>query len=120
MPVITQISYSKLLPTGVYSNERIGLDATVGENENVTEAMTTLRDMVEQLHKQFNPQYYQDNGHEQPKEGKPSHEEKTIEQMIEDMRGCSTVDELKSYRFLPSQNPKFKEAYDEMYKKLSA
>ena len=133
--IIKSVSYKRVFPIGSFQTEAIGFEAEITEHlgsgsdggtvrhaviETPQFVIEKLRQLAEDCHKEKYPHYYQDNGHAQPKVNQPSQEEKTIEQMIEDMKGCRTVDELKSYRFLPAQNPKFKEAYDEMYKKLSA
>lgn len=48
-----------------------------------------------------------------------STKDKSVDDMIKDMESCTSIDKLKEYRFLPAQNERFKEAYEEMYKKLS-
>lgn len=58
---LDRISYSKLLPTGVYANERIGLEAELNSGDDAEISMDILRNMVAQLHKKYNPQYYQPN-----------------------------------------------------------
>ena len=60
---VDRISYSKLLPTGVYANERIGLEAELNSGDDAEISMDILRNMVEQFHKKYNPQYYQPNTH---------------------------------------------------------
>lgn len=53
---VKNVSYSKVFPLGGYSNEKIGVEIEVGENENPVEALFEAKKYVERSHL-FNKQY---------------------------------------------------------------
>lgn len=56
---IKSISYSKTIPTGPYMNEKIGIEADLGENESPEEALTKASMLIDKWHRESNPQLYQ-------------------------------------------------------------
>ena len=57
---ITSVSYNKTYPTGAYANEKIGMEATLDEDETVTGVLHVLKKMCDAEHKANNPHLYQE------------------------------------------------------------
>ena len=57
---ITKVSYGKTYPLGNYSSERIDLEATLHEGEEIKMAVEALKIMCDVMHKENNPHLYQE------------------------------------------------------------
>ena len=49
---IDRIQYQKVFPISTYCTERIGLEASLDDNENPEEALSKLKIMVDTLHQE--------------------------------------------------------------------
>lgn len=116
---VDRINYSKLLPTGVYSNERIGLDAELEPGDDAEVCLNKLRDCVEKLHKANNPQYYQDTNPIEVATTKDSKESAT-ERIIAAINSCTEPKVLETFRLLVKSNPIFQEFYNKKENELAS
>lgn len=55
---ITTVTYSRTYPTGLYANEKIGVEATIDETDNVDQVFDMLKGICDGQHKSNNPQLY--------------------------------------------------------------
>ena len=58
MPKITTVSYSKLYPLAVFSNERIGVEMSLEEGEDAKSALETCKALVHEFHFEANKELY--------------------------------------------------------------
>lgn len=125
---IDRVSYQRLMPTGMYSNERIGIEAMLDEGEKPEEAISQLKQMVEEFHKQSNPQFYQEGGevgmaYPEILAGREpitqDAKEKRVLLLIGDINSCKEVKVLESYRLIAKQIPEIQSAYEKKMQELS-
>lgn len=140
---ITKVEYSKLLPTGIYSNERIGFEAELGYTpntdstdgypmipENPLEAISKLRQLAEQSHKEQYPHLYTENGKPITYSGEvpvQQIQDRRINDLIGDIIACTEIDKkngvgvqvgLLAYKSACNDDPRIKAAYDKKLKSL--
>ena len=137
---ITTVSYNRTYPTAQYANEKIGMEASIGENESPEESIKILKELCDHIHKQNNPHLYQeqdtqytfDTNNGEIKVSKDFWEEKptqltenqplTQEQKIHNLITQSiSLPELKQWELLSNNNkyPSLKPAYQEKLKELT-
>lgn len=139
---ITSVNYQKVFPLGQYINERIGVEIQVDPDESEVDALREAKRIVEQFHKDNNPQLYTEtpiqpqyfNGsfpiHD--KEGNRIHSGVNIEPItpktqphstIEAINSCTTLKVLQEFDLIVQnmgkKYPEIQEAYDNKLKELS-
>lgn len=144
---VTIVSYQRTYNLGSYNSEKIGLEATIDEGEDVKNVADALRIMCDVMHKENNPHLYQEK--DVVKEwmnnpifypstteplptttisasvyssyGEPSNP-LTQEQKIHNLITQSTsLPELEQYKLLSNNKkyPSLKEAYTQRLKELT-
>ena len=126
MPKITTVSYSKLYPLAVFSNERIGVEMSLEEGEDAKSALETCKSLVHEFHFEANKELYAMLGTKVVAIGEDElpvvqqHPKVTQEQSI--INDISTVTDLKvleSYKLIAKSNTDIQTAYDNQLKQLS-
>lgn len=112
---VTKVSYSRTYPVDLIW-EKIFVEASLAEGENVREALYECKRTVESFH-------FESNKAAQKKEEELK--TKNIEPIIyvtpEEIYSCKQMegeDGLKSYKAIAKTNPELQKAYDEQFKKL--
>lgn len=125
---ITTINYQKVFPLGAYVNEKIGLEMSVDDGDNIDEAFKTAKKVVEIWHRNSNPglevqvNYAAVPGH--PEYVEPSPQEKkdskqsAEEKMIQAISTCTSIETLSTFKLLVKNNEVFQKAYNERLKQL--
>ena len=124
MPKITSVSYSKLYPLAIFSNERIGVEMSVGEGEDAKSALETCKALVHEFHFEANKELYAMLGTKVVPVGDDElpvvqHPRLTQEQSI--INDISTVTDLKvleSYKLIAKSNLEIQKAYDNQLKNI--
>lgn len=105
---IDRISYQKVFPLGVYTNHRIGMEASLDEGEDVAQALQQLKKTVEDFHEKTTPllpepEIISSNNYDEHSNGEEQLKI-TIEQqaanMVKEMVACKTTEALKTFRGL--------------------
>lgn len=141
---ITTVNYQKVFPLGQYINERIGVEIQVDPDESEIEALREAKRIVEQFHKDNNPQLYSE-----PKEYPyqleggawvtkqkneilgdkifisdmpPSNPKNQPHSTIEAISSCTTLKVLQEFDLIVQnmgkKYPEIKDAYDNKLKEL--
>lgn len=115
---ITTVTYQKTYPIGPFLNEKIGIEISLGENQDAKEALSEAKKLADQFHQEANPHLY--NGSQQPEpEVLPTVQvERKQSQLENDIRSCTEIKVLEAYKLLVSNKPDLKKAYDETIEKL--
>jgi hypothetical protein len=117
---VDKVSYQKLFPIGSFVNERIGVEITIDENDDVTQVLNSAKSMVEKFHKDSNPLLYIDSVPEtNPIRMKEKRPEGTEEGIIFDIGSVKELKVLETYAFLAKNNQKINEAYQKQKQFLS-
>lgn len=137
---ITTVNYQKVFPLGQYINERIGVEIQVDPDESEVEALRQAKRIVEQFHKDNNPQLYTETPSNSlhwdvlsiqqitktensdyldiktPPKPKPH-------STIEAINTCTNLKTLQEFdlivKNMSNKYPEIKEAYDNKLKELS-
>src|SRR3990172_7780362 len=95
---ITTVKYEKLFPTGSYLNERIGMEATLDDEEDEHKVLQLLKNLVENFHVKSNPQLADTITAPVPEmqvdRGLPNFA------LENDMNTCTEIKVLETYKFL--------------------
>lgn len=129
---ITTVNYQKVFPLGQYINERIGVEIQVDPDESEVEALREAKRIVEQFHKDNNPQLYTEtpivdynnfsatNVHSAPDKEEeiqvPESPEEGARKLIE---SSVTLKGLSFFKPLTTKYPNLKEIYDNKLKELT-
>lgn len=141
---IEKIKYEQLFPTGVYQNQRLSIEIQLEESDFIdsTEAGThrafaIAKSFVESAFKQLNPNVgevhswngnlvnytgsYVESGNpttqgEFNEDGKPI---SRLQSIANDIRSCTSIKVLESYRLIAKAEPELQIIYDEVMDKLS-
>lgn len=136
---ITTVNYQKVFPLGQYINERIGVEIQVDPDESEVDALREAKRIVEQFHKDNNPQLYTEttvhnNSQFEDSPNAPWNLRKADEQppytpktqphsTIEAINSCTTLKVLQEFdlivKNMSSKYPEIKEAYDNKLKQLT-
>lgn len=115
--IIDRISYQRVFAIGNYVTERIGLEASIDENDNPEVELSHLKQMVNELHsatiatlEEFRGTKVRDVV-EEPVD--------KIERLIGEINKCTSIPVLETFKLLITNNPETKEAYDKKYLELS-
>ena len=126
---LTTVSYSRTYPTAQYANEKIGMEASIGENESPEEAIKKIKEICDLIHEKNNPQLYQKaeeytipfmNKEEIFNQldslsveyyGKPTQKLSQEETIIRDIHTCTDLKTLQAYKLIAKNNPKIQEHY---------
>lgn len=129
MPKITSVSYSKLYPLAVFSNERIGVEMSLEEGEDAKAALETCKALVHEFHLEANKELYSMLGTKTVTvgdEGLPVQQQQqqypklTQEQsIINDIATVTDIKVLESYKLIAKSNQDIQTAYDKTMKLLS-
>lgn len=119
MATIKTVSYSKLFPLGMYTNEKIGVELELDPNENPMEVLETARTLVHDYHFQANKELYEQRG-TQIREIEPALPKRSaMEAIIADINTCTEIKVLESYRLIAAGTKEIQEAYDTKFLALS-
>lgn len=129
---ITSINYKRTYNLGNYSSESIGLDADLELGENPETAMASLKKQVEELHRQNNPQLWENTPiptkfpegyvYDKSKESftlTKAEEQSEPKSLAQQIKTCTDLKVLESYKLLIQKDEQAKAAYLEMLEKLS-
>ncbi len=120
---VEKISYQELYPTGVYANQRPGLEASIEPGEDPVKALMELKELSDRFHRQSNPHLYP-NGNEAIITAGPIPEqqvqkdsrESATQRIIDQITQCSDETVLKSFQLIAKNNPEIQEVYDKKLK----
>ena len=131
---IQKVEYSKLLPTGVFANERIGFEASVEDGESPIDVIAELRNLCELSHKSQYPHLYTENGKPVTyANGGEDLGEMQVQQIPKDKRVSLLIKDIESEKVLRlpdgsggllswqkvvEANPELKPAFDKRLKEL--
>jgi len=134
---LIQIEFEELFPTGVYANQRYRAIATIDERENITECYKALKDKIEDVFVQLNPQIQFSNPMfhhptisdievtDHPTNGnllvireKTNPKEEAEQRMLEAINTCTELKVLETFKLLVKNNPVFQNAYNEKLKQF--
>ena len=109
---ITKVSYSRTYPIDLIW-EKIFVEASLSEGENVRDALYECKRTVESFH-------YESTKADQKREEelKIKNIEPAIGLTTEEIYSCTTVEVLKAYKLIVKSKPELQKAYDEQLKKL--
>ena len=113
---VDRISYQKLFPLGVYTNERIGMEAQLQDGDVYEDCFAELKKEVEAFHKSTNQQLYQDSDSPVASFQKPDSKESATERMLTAINTCTEMKVLETFKLLVKNNQVFQEAYDNKLK----
>lgn len=134
------MKYEKLIfiypfSIGSFLNAKVGLEATLDDNDDVEECFEQLRNEVKAMAdkernggSQFanhevdaydSPRITRITDDELGQYPKPQSEERRIGDLASDIKSCTDIRVLETYRLLVQKKPEFKAIYDEMHSKLS-
>lgn len=124
---IVAVNYQKVFPLGQYINERIGVEIQVDPDESEVDALREAKRIVEQFHKDNNPQLYTETPIHREKEDlfavaiqSPKNQPHST---IEAINSCTTLKVLQEFDLIvqnmSKKYPEIKEAYDNKLKELS-
>jgi hypothetical protein len=120
---VDRVTYQEILPTGNYLNHKPGLEASVGPGEDPVEALLKLKALADEFHKMAYPDLQINNvpdsensSHKENSE--PAPKEIRIGVMAKDIRSCSDIKILETYRFIKDTDPELQKAYHETKNKL--
>lgn len=94
---IDRISYQRVFAIGNYVTERIGLEASIDENDNPEVELSHLKQMVNELHSATIATLEENRGTQIRDVVEPI--DKIQKTMIEEMEACSSYPEIQSFRF---------------------
>jgi len=125
---ITTVTYSRTYPTGLYANEKIGVEATIDETDNVDQVFDMLKGICDGQHKSNNPHLYTETpvttvhvSSQWEKQQAPEPEitdspEEGTRKMIKE---AVTLKGLSFLKPLLNKYPNLKEEYEQKLKELS-
>lgn len=132
---IVAVNYQKVFPLGQYINERIGVEIQVDPDESEVDALREAKRIVEQFHKDNNPQLYTEtpivdytNFSVNNVDSAPDMEQKTPPKTqphstIEAINSCTTLKVLQEFDLIVQnmgkKYPEIQEAYDNKLKELT-
>ena len=126
---VTTISYKQKFPTGSFLNCDIGFEASIGENENPEQALSTLQKLAESFHKSSFPHLYTESGKpitieqadEVPVVQKTNEDSKlsATQRILQQINESSDEKVLQSFKLLVRNNSELQEAYNLRLKQLS-
>jgi hypothetical protein len=116
---IEKVSYQKAYVIGPYLQEKVGFEASI-DGDSPEEVLSKLRKMADEWHRANNP-LLQPGAEVGPsiqeiQEQKPRN---TVSFLVEDIKSCTELKVLESYRILAKTKPELQAAYDEMLEKLT-
>ena len=110
--IVTKVSYSRTYPIDLIW-EKIFVEASLSEGENVRDALYECKRTVESFH-------YESTKADQKREEELK--TKNIEPIIgvtpEEIYSCKEIEVLKAYKLIVKSKPELQKAYDEQFKKL--
>jgi hypothetical protein len=135
---ITTVSYQRTYNLGAYNSEKIGLEASIDEGEDIQFAICNLKHECDEIHKKNHPHLYQEQetafpyNPNNPEYGMPTttsnmsqpidNQQLTQEQKINNLINQSTSKvELEQWKLLAhnSKYPSLKEAYTNRLNELT-
>ena len=108
---ITKVSYSRTYPIDLIW-EKIFVEASLSEGENVRDALYECKRTVESFHYEANKS--DEKKKEVSKESLPEVKPTTVE----DIYSCKDLKVLESYKLIVRSKPELQKAYDIHFKKL--
>src|SRR5690606_30559855 len=117
---IQTISYQKVFPLGKFVNERIGLEATVSEREDVNEAYLELKKIVEETHQRLNPTLEGEYALSEANSIEKDLEKMGIESTVSEILNCQTIEELEGFKLMAKSHPAFEQAFTQRREQLTA
>lgn len=119
---ITTVTYSRTYPTGLYANEKIGMEATVDEGDDVGVVLSILKANCDEINKKNNPQLYTETI-VTPTITQEPEEKLTPEEMekntIDGINRCTTIKELKDWELIAKSKWNTRSAYMQKLKQLT-
>lgn len=130
---ITTVTYSRTYPTGLYANEKIGVEATIDETDNVDQVFDMLKGICDGQHKSNNPHLYTETQtswqNEIIEHGKseqqipPSTPKTQPHSTIEAINSCTTLKVLQEFDLIVQnmgkKYPEIQEAYQQKLTQLT-
>jgi hypothetical protein len=133
---ITTVSYQRTYNLGSYNSEKIGLEASIDEGEDIQFVVCNLKHDCDEIHKKNNPQLYQEQTPIQretihaapyntyPPEGITQPEEKISaadeeNNLITSIESAQNEQELIQYKLLAAKNIKTLGSYKKRAKQLN-
>lgn len=127
---ITTVSYQKTYPTGQYANEKIWIEATIDEREDVQLVVSNLKHCCDEIHKKNNPHLYQE---QETINATPEHYNELIDILTQPqptkeqqfqtaITQVTDINELEKVWKKIAHNPKYpslKETYNQKLKELT-
>lgn len=117
---LTKISRSKSFEMvngyGLKSWDKFGVEGDLGENESPLEAYNELGKIIDQAHKDSYPalSFVADN----PTVPEVQVEKEQPKSLVEQIKSCTELKVLESYRLIAKVNPETQQAYDNKLKEL--
>lgn len=113
---LDRISYQKVFPISMYCTERIGLEASLDENDNPETCLERLKVLVETLHSATIASLDEYRGTQVKEVEKVP--VNTVESMRTAISTCTEIATLKTFEKLAKSKPEFQTAYDKRLKEL--
>lgn len=127
-----KITYSTTIPIQSYGvNDKIGVEVELSEGD-IASAIPELKKQVDEIVAKLYPNRYGDGelssrfieamsdvAHQSQRSHLPPPEERRIGDIVADIKSCTDLRILETYRIIAKTKPEFKEAYDTKYAELS-
>jgi len=124
MAKITSVSYAKLFPLGAFINEKVGVEMTIDEGEDVMSVLNEAKKLVTTFHYESNKELYEMKGTKVTDivDGEPiiklDAKQSQTQSIIKDISTCTELKTLEAYRLIAKSNKEIQTAYDNQFKKL--
>jgi hypothetical protein len=115
---IEKVNYTKSYVIGPFLQEKIGFEASI-DGDSPEKVLSSLREMADEWHKANNPGLEISVNPEALQEIQEQKPRNTVSFLIEDIKSCTELKVLESYRILAKTKPELQAAYDEMLEKLT-
>lgn len=114
---ITTVNYQKTFNLGNYSSEKIGVEISINPGEDAKEALVIAKNLVEEYHKENNPEGEMKGTTERIVE-KPM---QGVQDFAMEINACKELegnDGLLSWRTVANNNPELKDIFETKLKEL--
>jgi hypothetical protein len=122
---LDRITFMQTFPTGVYQNQKLSIEATLGDGENPIEAFREARKIVENAFVAMNPQIVfdentQHNETEAPAMVEKSNKDERVQSFIATINMCTSKKFLENFktRVDEEKNQELTEAYSRKLKEF--
>jgi hypothetical protein len=126
--ITDRIKYGRSFQVGLSIWERIDMEATIEQGDDLEKCFSELKNQVETTHKKLNPHLYPKGNEaiiesfgeipERQQVIQIESKETAAQKVIAQINECSELKVLESFSLIVKKNPELKPAYDKKLKQL--